>query len=210
MFQFINKQLIAGLSLLILILIIGSVGYAVVEGMSLFEGFYMTFITITTIGFGEVHQLSTYGRLLTIIISVMGIGVLAFIATNSTQVILEAIFFKDRFLKNRIKKMENHYIICGYGRIGRRIVEELLAMDLSVVVVENPRCKIFLGQPVFGVRENRVIRWGKILGIRVDDKPVGSIEADSMASTVGLEVNFKLSKNIQLYGIEKKDEAVWE
>lgn len=80
----------------------------------------------------------------------------------------------------------------------------------SVVVVENPRCKIFLGQPVFGVRENRVIRWGKILGIRVDDKPVGSIEADSMASTVGLEVNFKLSKNIQLYGIEKKDEAVWE
>jgi voltage-gated potassium channel len=137
MFQFLNKHLIAGFSLLILILLFGSFGYKLIEGMSFFEGFYMTFITITTIGFGEVHQLSSYGRLLTIIISVMGIGVLAFIATNSTQVILEAIFFKDRLLKNRIKKMENHYIICGYGRIGRRIVEELLAMDLSVVVVEN-------------------------------------------------------------------------
>ena len=93
MFQFLNKHLIAGFSLLILILLFGSFGYKLIEGMSFFEGFYMTFITITTIGFGEVHQLSSYGRLLTIIISVMGIGVLAFIATNSTQVILEAIFF---------------------------------------------------------------------------------------------------------------------
>lgn len=79
-----------------------------------------------------------------------------------------------------------------------------------VVVVETPRCKIFRGQPVFGVQENRVIRWGVILGLQVNGKTVESIEADSVASTVGLEVDFKLSRNIQLFGLEQKDEAVWE
>jgi voltage-gated potassium channel len=137
MFQLLNKQFIAGISLLLLILLVGAVGYSIVEGMTFFEGFYMTFITITTIGFGEVRHLSSYGRLLTMVISVMGIGVLAYLATHSTQLILETLFFKDRLLKNRIKKMENHYIICGYGRIGRKIVEELVAMKLPVVVVEN-------------------------------------------------------------------------
>ncbi|OGK06852.1 MAG: hypothetical protein A2W80_07120 [Candidatus Riflebacteria bacterium GWC2_50_8] len=79
-----------------------------------------------------------------------------------------------------------------------------------VVVIENPHCKIFQGQPVFGIRENKVVRWGKIIGIRIDNAPVKSIEADSSASSVGLELDFKLWKNIQLFGLEKKDEAIWE
>lgn len=79
-----------------------------------------------------------------------------------------------------------------------------------VVVIENPRCKIFQGQPVLGIRDNRVIRWGKILGIQIDNDPVKSIDADSSASSIGLELDFKLWKNIQLFGLEKKDEAIWE
>lgn len=80
----------------------------------------------------------------------------------------------------------------------------------SVVVIKNPRCKIFQGQPVLGIRENKVVRWGKIIGIQVDNASVNSIEADSSVSSVGLELDFKLWKNIQLFGLEKKDEAIWE
>jgi len=104
----------------------------------------------------------------------------------------------------------HRYYVNGTSSKAFGLPQEGPYKDDSVVVVANPRCKIFQGQPVFGVRENRVIRWGKILGIQVDDKAVESIEADSTASSVGLEVDFKLSKSIQLYGIEIKDEAVWE
>lgn len=131
------KEVFISFVLLFVILISGAIGYHLIEGMDLFDGFYMTFITITTIGFGEVQKLSHGGRALTMMISVLGIGVIAYIASKSTQLILESLLFKERTIKKRIEKMENHYIVCGYGRIGRRIVDELINADLPVVVIDN-------------------------------------------------------------------------
>lgn len=123
--------------ILIVVFFLGSVGYHLVEGMSFFDGFYMTFITITTIGFAELKNLSDGGRILTMVVFVMGIGVISYIASQTTQLLLESELFRKRAMKKQLEKMENHYIVCGYGRIGHRISEVLQEADIPVVVVEN-------------------------------------------------------------------------
>lgn len=124
-------------SILVIVFFIGSVGYHVVEDMSFFNGFYMTFITITTIGFTELTDLSIAGRVLTMIIFVMGIGVISYIASQTTQLIFESEIFKQRAMKKQLEKMDQHYIVAGYGRIGHRIAEVLQEANIPLVVIEN-------------------------------------------------------------------------
>lgn len=102
----------------------------------------MTFITITTIGFSELKNLSGNGRILTMIIFVMGIGVISYIASQTTQLLFESELFRLRAMKKQLEKTENHYIICGYGRIGHRIAEVLKEADIPLVVVENRESSI--------------------------------------------------------------------
>ena len=123
--------------ILVLIFVVGSTGYHYLEDMSWFEGFYMTFITISTIGFTELKNLSVEGRLFTVAVFVMGIGVISYIASQTTQLLFESELFFKRAMKKQLQKMEDHYIICGYGRIGHRIAEDLQNADLPLVIVEN-------------------------------------------------------------------------
>lgn len=116
---------------------LGSVGYHLLEGMNWFEGFYMTFITISTIGFTELKTLTMEGRVFTILIFIMGIGVISYIASQTTQILFESELFYKRAMRKQLQKMEDHYIICGYGRIGHRIADDLRKADLPLVIVEN-------------------------------------------------------------------------
>lgn len=127
---------------LLSIFILGSIGYHLIEGMNWFDGFYMTFITISTIGFMEIKDLSVEGRIFTVLIFIMGIGVISYIASQSTQLLFESELFFKRAMEKQLKKMENHYIICGYGRIGHRIAEDLKEAGLPVVIVENRNSSI--------------------------------------------------------------------
>lgn len=122
---------------MIFLFLLGSFGYHYIEGWTLFDGFYMTFITITTIGFREVTELSAAGRVLTMFIALTGIGTVAYIASQTAQRVFELDYFKERAQKQRIEKMNGHYIICGFGRIGRRIAKVLHQADLPIVVVDN-------------------------------------------------------------------------
>ena len=124
-------------AILAFIFCIGSIGFHFLEGMTFFEGFYMTFITISTIGFSELKSLSPYGRIFTMLIFVMGIGVISYIASQTTQVLFESELFLKRAMQKQLKKIEDHYIVCGYGRIGHRIAQVLVEADLPVVIVEN-------------------------------------------------------------------------
>ncbi|MDX1639411.1 MAG: potassium channel protein [Balneolaceae bacterium] len=130
-------RIIGATGVLLFVFAIGSIGYHVIEGMEFFDGFYMTFITITTIGFAELQNLTDAGRVLTMVVFVMGIGVISYIASQTTQLIFESEIFRKRAMKKQLDKMENHYIICGYGRIGHRIAQVLKQADIPVVVVEN-------------------------------------------------------------------------
>ena len=124
-------------ALLCIIFAIGSIGFHLIENMTFFDGFYMTFITITTIGFSELKNLSPAGRVLTMLTFVMGIGVISYIASQTTQLLFESELFRKRAMQKQLEKMENHYIVCGYGRIGHRIAEVLKEAGIPLVVVEN-------------------------------------------------------------------------
>ncbi len=150
MFRFYNDiidniivfRIAIAVSILVVVFIIGSLGYHLIEGMQFFDGFYMTFITITTIGFAELTNLSQGGRILTMVIFVMGIGVISYIASQTTQLIFESEIFRLRAMKKQLEKMERHYIIAGYGRIGHRIAEVLQDANISVVVIDNRESSI--------------------------------------------------------------------
>lgn len=119
----------------------GTVGYYVLEdGWSLLDAFYMTVITITTIGFGEIHPLSPAGRLFTVLLIMLGLGAIAY----SSQIFIEYVLnfnlthmAQERRRMREINKLQNHYIICGYGRVGENAALAILRQQKSLVVVDN-------------------------------------------------------------------------
>lgn len=120
----------------------GTAGYIVIEGMSAFDALYMTTITVTTIGFREVQPLSSAGKLFTIVIAFVGIGVILFVATEAARLVLEGKirkFFGINWGAKMIKRLSDHIVVCGYGRTGRAVVEVLSARRVPFVVVELDR-----------------------------------------------------------------------
>lgn len=128
--------------LMIVIFTMGTIGYHIIEDMSFFDGLYMTFITISTIGFRELGELSVEGRVLTMVLFVMGIGVISYIASQTTQLLFESELFLRRAMSKELEKMNQHYVICGYGRIGHRIAEVLQDAELPIVIVEHKESSI--------------------------------------------------------------------
>ena len=122
------KRIIFGVVWLVTIFLIGSFGYVVLEGWSIFEGFYMTVITLTTVGYGEVRPLTQTGRTFTIMLIFLGVGFMFYVVTAIAQVVVEGQLrdvFGRRRLEREIRNIKDHYIICGFGRIGEVIAREL-------------------------------------------------------------------------------------
>ncbi len=134
---FLSRELIVANAFLAMVLVAGTVGYTVIEGWSLMDSLYMTFITLTTIGFREVHDMSAGGRMFTIIIGLMGIGSVAFIATRTAQVLLNTHTFRYRKMMRSIDATSEHYILAGFGRIGQRIAKDLARNEVPFVVIEK-------------------------------------------------------------------------
>ena len=129
-------------SLLVLTLLVtaGTVGYMTIEGWRALDALYMTVITLGTVGFKEVHDLSDAGKVFTIALIIIGVGVLGYIVGSLAQIMFEGQFQRiigRKKVENRIKSLKNHYIICGYGRIGSLICKEFAAKPLSFVVVDR-------------------------------------------------------------------------
>jgi voltage-gated potassium channel len=143
------KKYIWCLGLLALIIITGAVGYWYIgEGAySFFDGVYMTVITITTIGFGEIIDLSgnVGGRVFTMFIALSGIGVLAYILTNITANVVEGELtksFRRRRMERAARKNKGHYIVCGIGWAGLHIVNELVETKRAHIIVEIDKTNI--------------------------------------------------------------------
>ncbi len=129
----VNYTLILFLSLPV----VGTVGYMLTEGWSWLDALYMTIITVTTIGYGEVHQLSESGRIFTIFFVLFGVSTALYMLTKLAEIYLRTDYILDRYNRRKRKSMNNHFIVCGYGRTGRRIVEDLQDIGKDVVVVER-------------------------------------------------------------------------
>ena len=127
------------LALPVLVIAGGTVGYMVVEGWGFLDAFYMTVLTISTVGYGEVHPLSITGKFLSILIILSGVGSVGFAVGTASRLMLEnriRAVLGRRFMKS-IQKLRNHYIICGFGRMGRVVCEELSEKGIPLVVLEN-------------------------------------------------------------------------
>lgn len=126
--------------LLIGVTAFGTLGYFLIEGWNVFDSFYMTVITISTVGFGEVHELSTAGRLFTSFLLITSIGSFAYTISTFTNYLMGGEYtssLKEYKLNKKLNKMNNHIIICGFGRVGRQVVEDLLFYKKDFVIIEK-------------------------------------------------------------------------
>ncbi|NQT69714.1 MAG: potassium channel protein [Desulfobacteraceae bacterium] len=131
--------------LLFTVILASTIGYSVFEDMPVFDAFYMTIITISSVGFSEVKPLSQVGRIITIIIIVSGISVLTYTLGQVARIFVEGELRRilgRRKLEKQISKLNDHYIICGNGRIGTIICRELSDENISFVVIEQDSEKI--------------------------------------------------------------------
>ncbi len=134
------RRIITAILFLILALLTGVVGYQWVEGWSFLDSFYMTVTTLATVGFGEVHPLSPAGRVFTICLIMMGVGVLTYGLTVVTAFVVEGALtdiIGRRRMEAEIKKLKDHIIICGIGETGRHIAEEFLKIGVPFIVVDK-------------------------------------------------------------------------
>ncbi|HVX67273.1 MAG TPA: NAD-binding protein [Bryobacteraceae bacterium] len=137
------KRRLAFLALLIaVVLAAGTLGFTFIAGYPPFDAFYMTLTTIATVGYREIHDLTTVGRIFNVFVIIVGVSTIFFAIGAMTQTVIElelGEFFGKRRMKRMIDKLEKHYIVCGYGRVGRAATRELQQAGVPIVVVDrNP------------------------------------------------------------------------
>lgn len=124
--------------MLLLVLMFGTVGYVVIERWPLLDSIYMTIITISTVGYGEVYPLSTAGRIFSAVLIVTGVGVALYAFSNLIGYLVRGHImniFGRRRMEDEIKKLDNHFILCAYDRIGQVIANALRKEERTFVVL---------------------------------------------------------------------------
>ncbi len=133
-------RLLTGGALLFSLLVFGVAGYMIIEGWSFLDAQFMTVTTITTVGFREVHPLGNGGRIFTIFVILFGVGVAFYLLTTVVQSAVEGELAQAlgiRRMQQKIEALRNHYILCGFGRVGEEIAREYRERGVPFVVVEN-------------------------------------------------------------------------
>jgi voltage-gated potassium channel len=126
-------------------LVVGTAGFVWIEHYTVFDAFYMTLITVTTVGYGEVHPLSEAGRVFNSFVILFGVSTIFLAIGGMTQIAIDLElnqFFGKRRIKNMIDKLEGHVILCGYGRVGRGAAEELTRIGAAFVVVDHDEDRV--------------------------------------------------------------------
>ena len=173
--------------LAVLVMVLGVIGYRFTAQLSWLDSLYMTVITLSTVGFREVGpELDTDGKIFTIFLILGGAGVLAYSIKTTTEVLLDDAtkhFFHQRSTMKRLEKMRGHYIVCGLGRVGRAVCEELLYEKVPFVIVE---------------REDELVRaaqergWNVIQGDATEDRILemaGIDRANGLMSCIDSDAN---------------------
>jgi len=130
----------APLLILLSLWVVGTIGYVLIENYSWFDAFYMTIITVATVGYQEVHPLSIEGKVFTAFLIITSFGTFAYAVSSITKFVIDGEFnefFKNRKLNATIDKISDHVIICGYGRNGRQAAQVLKKHKKRFVVIEN-------------------------------------------------------------------------
>lgn len=126
--------------LLLIVIAVGVAGYIAIEGWDLGDAFFMTIITISTVGYSEIHPLSVAGRLFTSALIVVGVGTMLFGFGVFAETLAEnsfGVFGRQRQMEARLNALKDHFIVCGYGRIGMQVVAEFEQHRAPYVIVER-------------------------------------------------------------------------
>ena len=124
---------------LVLTVTIGVTGYMIIEGWSFFDALYMTIVTLSTVGYQEVHDLSTAGKIFSIALILGGVGSVLYTLTTIVQYIVEGNFanlFGRRRMRDKISKLKQHVILCGYGRVGQEVAHVFKSEGTPFIIVE--------------------------------------------------------------------------
>jgi voltage-gated potassium channel len=133
------SRLIIPFLMLLVVMTIGVVGYTMLEGFSLLEALYMVVITLSTVGFKEIRELGDGGKILTISIIVMGVGTVAYAVGQFIEIVVEGQivgYRRRKRMEKKIKELKNHFIICGFGRVGHRVADSLKAHKIPFVIID--------------------------------------------------------------------------
>lgn len=134
------KQIFQNVVYFIALLCFGTFGYMAIEKTSFLDGLYMTVITITTVGYNEHIQLHPAGRFFTIFLILIGVGFVLYMFSRITEAVVEGglrAVLGRRTMERKVATLRNHYIVCGYGRIGKVICKILKENNRPFVVIEN-------------------------------------------------------------------------
>ena len=135
-----QKRLRRGIIILASIIAAGTIGYTLIEGWPVTDAVYMTIITVTTVGYGEVHPLSSVGRIFSIFLIVGGVSGAFFVLSAIVEYVVEGrlgITRRRRQMKAKIAKLKDHFILCGYGRVGEEIAHTFREEGVPFVVVDS-------------------------------------------------------------------------
>lgn len=136
----LRQELIRGGVVLASIVLVGTLWFWLVEKWTFTESAYMTIITLSTVGFLEVHPLGARGRLFTIALILMGLFTIGYIVNRFTEALIQGYFqegIRLRQEKSLIESLDQHYIVCGFGRTGRHVASEFFAEGIPFVIIDD-------------------------------------------------------------------------
>jgi len=134
------RKVLLSLTTLVILIGGGTAGYTLIEDWPVFESLYMTVITLSTVGYKEVYELSNEGKVFTVLLIIFGAGNIAYAIGSMIQFMVEGQLRKilgRKKLQKLIKNLNGHYIVCGYGRIGRLVSREFASRPIPFIVVEQ-------------------------------------------------------------------------
>ena len=136
----ILQRLIKPAIAFVVIVAIGTIGYWLLEDMTLLQALYMTVITVTTVGLGEVQPLHGQGQLFTVFLIVFGVGTFTYFATIVANYFIAGEimgFLEQRRMLREIEQLKDHFIVCGFGRMGEQVAREFKRENRALVIIEE-------------------------------------------------------------------------
>jgi voltage-gated potassium channel len=125
---------------ILVIILVGTVGYTLIEGWGLLDSLFMTVTTIFTVGFGEVHPLSRAGEIFTLLLIIGGVGTILYGIGRMVEFVIGGQLsgmFRRRAVRRQVDRLVEHYIVCGYGRVGEAVARHFAVHDAPFVIIDN-------------------------------------------------------------------------
>jgi voltage-gated potassium channel len=136
----VSRQLIVAVVLILVVVVIGTLGFHFIEGWPLLESAYVAIQTVTTVGYGDITPETHTGRIFSLVFMLLGVGTVLYGLTQIARSVVQSGVIEAVSSRRKIREMEklnDHYIVCGAGRVGRRIIKMLLKQGLPFVVIER-------------------------------------------------------------------------